>query len=169
MLQNKLHVFFGPFYRSFSKWPRHGEEVSLPPLLPGCFTSSPKIWPHNRHNLQAVAVVAKFFGQDLAFCLSIACRRSGLMKLYGIRRLAFSSNVFRRWVEAVEVVRSAAATGWSLVDGGSSWVKAPVHNTVWRWTQFFFARSYLLLATNTLQSVCLEHQAKALSLTFTWQ
>ena len=140
------------------------------PSLPGCFTSSPKLGPHN---LQAVAVGANFFGQDRAFCSSIARRRSGLIKSYASCRLALSSNVLRRWSEAVvvEVVRSAAATAWSEspVDGGSSTVKAPVNKTAWRWTQIFFVRSYLPLATNALQSLYLEQQAKAPSLTLTWQ
>ena len=36
-----------------------------------------------------------------------------------------SALMFLGALEAAEMVRSAAATGWSLVDGGSSWVKAP--------------------------------------------
>ena len=127
-------------------------------------------WPHN---LQAVAVGANLYCQDRAFCSSIARRRWGLIKSYASCRLALSSKVLRRWVEAVlvEVVLSAAATGWSesSVDGGSSTVKAPVHKTAWRWTQIFLVRSYLPLATNALQSLSLEQQAKAQSLTLTWQ
>ena len=118
-------------------------------------------WPHN---LQAVAVGANLFGQDRAFCSSIARRRWGLIKSYASCRLALTSQVLRRWVEAVlvEVVLSAAATGWSesSVDGGSSTVKAPVHKTAWRWTQIF---------SRALQSLSLEQQAKAPSLTLTWQ